>query len=142
MKNLILTTLILALGVSITTTTQAATPSLTCYGAVDVDQAEPFVLTLQNANEFQVGLIMEDMIADGLLSPALVFSIDGVQILSMSVNVEKIASIDWNVTNEVVNEVVEESVKLLMKKYKIRKSNYDLSCTYLAEGQPKAGGMN
>ena len=142
MKNLIFIAIATFTSFAMSQTVDTAQSSLSCYGAENVDQSAPFVLTLNDVNEFQVNLIMEEMITDGLLNPFLVFNIDNVQILNLSVNTDMIASVDWTVDNETVNQVTLESVKLLMKKYKIKKSKYNLDCTYTAEGQPKAGGMN
>lgn len=142
MKFLFMTTM---LALSLSATANAAKtqkPVVQCYGNEMVSSGQPFLLTLMKVNEFQLNLILEEMITDGLLTATDIINFSPTAILVLSVDPNLIATVDGNVTADQVNESVSLYVQGLMKKYKISKSKYALECNGISEAQPRAGGMN
>lgn len=142
MKILILTTMmVLALSAN-AKVAQSQKPVAQCFGNEMVSAGEPFLLTLMKVNDFQLNLILEEIITDGLLIATDTINFQPSATLVLSVDTSLIATVDGNVTAEQVNESVSLYIKGLMKKYKISKSKYALECNGMVFANPRAGGMN
>lgn len=142
MKLLIITTM-MALSLSaFAKQSPAQQPVAQCFGNEMVSAGEPFLLTLMKINDFQLNLILEEMINDGLLTATDTINFSPTEILVLSVDTSLIATVDGNLTAEQVNESVALYIKGLMKKYKISQSKYALECNWISSAQPRAGGMN
>ncbi len=142
MKFLILTAMTVLTLSAMAKAPQAAKPAAQCYGNEMVSAGEPFLLTLMKINDFQLNLILEEMITDGFLTATDTINFQPSATLVLSVNTDMIATFDGNLTAEQVNESVSLYIKGLMKKYKISKSKYALECNGMVFANPRAGGMN
>lgn len=115
-----------------------------CYGASDVDQFTPYVLTLDQSTAAAVANFVRDLTANGLVTVVDQYDFDPAYTLVMSVDTSKVAIaavVGGPTFAEAVNSAVANQVVQVRAKHGIPANQAHLQCVYTADALPRAGGM-